>query len=370
MEPRGQGGSQGGSGPAVAPRSLDEQILAIAEGVDPEVRERLQAALRTLREAKNPTGAITEASAIALVLTRRVLVDAGQAVSQGESLFQCVETARAGRLLPPEIASYLHNPRLLSNKADHADAGIVMDDADAEIVLMQLVRVCRWYHQDAPSGPSLPAFFAVPESPAAGRLFLVSGPSASGKDSLLSEVLPELNLGGIRCRMLKKYSTRPLRDGEDEDRLAYQCTLPEGEDFHDWVRRGRLIVPYSKYGNHYAFDAEDLRQNLEQGVVSFAIYSDFPGFREGVRRFERAGASVVSILVSVSARCAEGRMYRRRLPNREVWVRLQEMLGDVGYVESHPGQTGRTYDLVVRNEGQGFEESKEAIKRFVVSRLA
>jgi len=135
--------------------SIDQKIEKLSSKVDAEVRERFREALRALREGRNPRGAIVQASSLALVLIRFLFKAAGQKIGTNDSLFSCIERAQKMNFLSLEIGSYLHNPRLISNKADHADERISLTVADAEIALMQLMRFCEWFYIESEFGPEL-----------------------------------------------------------------------------------------------------------------------------------------------------------------------------------------------------------------------
>lgn len=208
------------------------------------------------------------------------------------------------------------------------------------------------------------------------RLYLVSGPSAAGKDAIIGEVIPRLLAVGIRADCLTKYSTRELRPPEQPNaiaesipwRLEYQRRL-EMNEFDKRVSEGRLIISYSKYSNKYAFDAGSIGQSLED-PVRFCIFSEFTRLEYAIARFEERGVVVVPILVLAKPEILEPRMFRRGLDIEDARRRIAEMKADYKYINGNKKKIRATYPLIVWNQHPAtFEDAVNKVFHFIIQTL-
>jgi hypothetical protein len=151
--------------PSPQPPTLDDKIAGLAPEVDATFREELQRLLRTLRDARDPIGVLLSMSRVSLLLLRAVCEQAGH-TPPSENLFDCIEKAKGWRLLPDEMASYLHTLRILSNKTDHAVEQIHLLVADAENALNTCLRVLEWFCCEYAHGPHLPSIYGRTTGPA------------------------------------------------------------------------------------------------------------------------------------------------------------------------------------------------------------
>lgn len=87
-----------------------------------------------------------------------------------------------------------------------------------------------------------------------GHIFCILGKSASGKDSLYKRILEEQP---IELNTIVSYTTRPLRDGEQEG-VEYHFT--DYPTFKDMLDNGRVFeyrCYHTVYGDWYYFTADD-----------------------------------------------------------------------------------------------------------------
>ena len=68
-----------------------------------------------------------------------------------------------------------------------------------------------------------------------GKIFCVMGKSATGKDTIYRKILEE---SGLRLQRIIPYTTRPIREGEEEGREYHFCTE---EDVSRLEEEGRII---------------------------------------------------------------------------------------------------------------------------------
>ena len=95
-----------------------------------------------------------------------------------------------------------------------------------------------------------------------GRLFIISGPSGSGKDTVLSQVLktyPDLKFSISSI-------TRPMREGEKEGEKYHFISR---EEFEEMIHNDRLLVLNVFVGNYYGTPREPVEKCIEAGEDIF-----------------------------------------------------------------------------------------------------
>lgn len=97
-----------------------------------------------------------------------------------------------------------------------------------------------------------------------GRLFCLMGKSASGKDTIYEELLRDR---GLSLRPLVPYTTRPMRDGEENGREYFFTGVKEYQSLKD---RG-LVLESRCYqtiaGPWYYYTVKDRQLDLSKGSV-------------------------------------------------------------------------------------------------------
>lgn len=93
-----------------------------------------------------------------------------------------------------------------------------------------------------------------------GKIFCIMGKSASGKDSIFKEIKD----GKINLKTIIPYTTRPMRDGEEEGREYFFV----GEEYFSNLKAQKKIVESRTYatvhGDWTYFMAEDGQIDLEK----------------------------------------------------------------------------------------------------------
>ena len=91
-----------------------------------------------------------------------------------------------------------------------------------------------------------------------GKLFIISGPSGAGKDTVLAELfrlMPNINLS-------KSYITRPKRAGDDQK--PKYCFISK-EEFLEKLRAGEFLE-YNEYqGNYYGTPKTPIFESIDSG---------------------------------------------------------------------------------------------------------
>ena len=168
--------------------------------------------------------------------------------------------------------------------------------------------------------------------PAAGLLLVVSAPSATGKTTVveqLVQVLPGL-------RMSRSYTSRPARPGE-EDGLDYNFITREA--FEAMIARDEFLEWADVFGNYYGTGKAETEARLAAGE-DLVLVIDVQGAKQ-VR--ERVPETVAVFMLPPSFEVLEQRLRKRsKDPEAEMLQRLTTARREVDAVSS--------YDYVVVND--------------------
>ncbi len=95
-------------------------------------------------------------------------------------------------------------------------------------------------------------------STAPGRLFVLSAPSGTGKDT----VIQELKAQGLDFYVVASVTTRAMRPGESEGSPYYFVSK---ERFDEMIAQGELLEHALVHGNWYGQPLQPIRDNLRVG---------------------------------------------------------------------------------------------------------
>ena len=93
---------------------------------------------------------------------------------------------------------------------------------------------------------------------AQGRLFVLSAPSGTGKDT----VIQELKAQGLDFYVVASVTTRAMRPGESEGNPYYFVSK---ERFDEMIAQGELLEHALVHGNWYGQPLQPIRDNLHVG---------------------------------------------------------------------------------------------------------
>ena len=94
-----------------------------------------------------------------------------------------------------------------------------------------------------------------------GKIYCVMGKSSSGKDSIYHEIMEK---GALGLKPIIHYTTRPIRDGEQDGREYHFCTEDTVQRLQDAGRIMELRAYNTVYGVWKYFTVDDERINLSK----------------------------------------------------------------------------------------------------------
>lgn len=94
-----------------------------------------------------------------------------------------------------------------------------------------------------------------------GKIYCVMGKSSSGKDSIYHEIMEK---GALGLKPIIPYTTRPIRDGEQDGREYHFCTEDTVQRLQDAGRIMEIRAYNTVYGVWKYFTVDDEQINLNK----------------------------------------------------------------------------------------------------------
>lgn len=101
-----------------------------------------------------------------------------------------------------------------------------------------------------------------------GKIYCVMGKSSSGKDSIYHEIMEKSALG---LKPIIPYTTRPIRDGEQDGREYHFCTEDTVQRLQDAGRIMELRAYNTVYGVWKYFTVDDERIDLSKNNYLYIV---------------------------------------------------------------------------------------------------
>ena len=101
-----------------------------------------------------------------------------------------------------------------------------------------------------------------------GKIYCVMGKSSSGKDSIYHEIMEK---GALGLKPIIPYTTRPIRDGEQDGREYHFCTEDTVQRLQDAGRIMELRAYYTVYGVWKYFTVDDERIDLSKNNYLYIV---------------------------------------------------------------------------------------------------
>ncbi len=183
-----------------------------------------------------------------------------------------------------------------------------------------------------------------------GPLFIISGPSGTGKSTLVDRLLRAF---GPRLRLSVSATTRPPRAGEEADR-----------DYHFWTRQrfeqelqaGAFLESAEVFGNLYGTPRSEVDPDRERGI-GVILEIDVQGAAQVRRQYPEA--------VSIFLRAPSLKVYEERLRGRgtEDEATLQRRLREAEREEAHAGEF--QYQVVNDTLDRAESEIRSILQRYL-----
>lgn len=219
-----------------------------------------------------------------------------------------------------------------------------IDDANAIAQLVTLLKSSGPVGQLTSQGPKR-------------HLVCLSGPSAVGKDVLLYRLLNRLKNSGIACGLVRKYTTRARRPGEED--LNPFDYLTE-DNFLSMFRSGSIGCRRYSYGNWYGIDTS-FKQGLsseEVLLVSQRLYKEISTLRSLA---EDRGIDVFAVLMKSDRRSLISRSLHRSLSNEQRNRRMAQVLEDLDFLDAEPGIADLFEHVADNGDGASVMATEESI---------
>ena len=101
-----------------------------------------------------------------------------------------------------------------------------------------------------------------------GKIYCVMGKSSSGKDSIYHEIMEK---GALGLKPIIPYTTRPIRDGEQDGREYHFCTEDTVQRLQDAGRIMELRAYNTVYGVWKYFTVDDERIDLSENDYLYIV---------------------------------------------------------------------------------------------------
>jgi len=185
-----------------------------------------------------------------------------------------------------------------------------------------------------------------------GKLFIVSGPSGAGKDTVLTQlfkIMPDINLS-------KSYITRPKRPGDDQK--PKYCFISK-EEFLQKLEAGEFLE-YNEYvGNYYGTPKTPIIESIESGK-DIVLEIDI----NGAHKVKSQMPEAIGIFIAPpSFAVLKERLTGRSSESEEqVKNRLRQAVEEIKHAEE--------YDFVVVNDQGKADECASRISDIILGKYS
>ncbi len=175
-----------------------------------------------------------------------------------------------------------------------------------------------------------------------GRLVIVSGPSGSGKDTILKKVLQRLP----ELKFSISSITRPMRPGEVE---GEKYNFVSVEHFEEMIKNNQLLEYNNYVGNYYGTPKAPIEKVIEEGG-EIIIEVDVNG-QKNIKSLVDSALSV--FIMPPSIEVLRNRLQSRGTdPNEVIKKRMISAIAEI--------ECAKNYDFIVVND-----DLEEAVNDFV-----
>lgn len=184
-----------------------------------------------------------------------------------------------------------------------------------------------------------------------GKLFVVTGPSGAGKDS----VIEEARRLGLQFGTVTTTSSRPMRDTEQEGHPYYFVAR---EQFEQYIADGKMMEWAEVYGNLYGSTREEVERVLIQHTC--VIMKVDP---QGARQLKKMIPTCTTIFIQPPSLD----YLRRRLVHRG--SDSQDVIAKRLAVAQQELENMKQWDVVIRNDEGKLIDAAKTLMSFIQEKL-
>ncbi|MCP4990161.1 MAG: hypothetical protein GY928_30215 [Colwellia sp.] len=193
-------------------------------------------------------------------------------------------------------------------------------------------------------------------------LFVLSGPSAAGKDVIIHRLIRKLEGKGRSATNLRRYTTRPPRPDDVSD---IPFNYLSSHEFNKKVERKEIACVHSSLGQMYGCDSSFSEESPEGAAVfySMRVYSALPEIK---KQAEHQGINVRNILITADDESIRSRILMRSSNANEKVTRIDKSLDDIAWLNrEHDFVTG-FFDISVSNSDTSkLRDTVERIHQYI-----
>ena len=184
-----------------------------------------------------------------------------------------------------------------------------------------------------------------------GNVFIISGPSGSGQDTIIEALRKEFLLERVVTT-----TTRPMRPGESD---GHPYHFISKETFLSLRENGSFVECAETYnGEWYGVQREDLETALaSKNIVIWKI--DY----KGVATIKKQFPHIISFLIEAPAEILRKRLIKRDNPSEEYLQARMDYTNE--WLTSK-----QLYDYCIKNEEGRLEEAVATIKTIIQAEVA
>ncbi len=187
-------------------------------------------------------------------------------------------------------------------------------------------------------------------------LYILCGPSSTGKDTLASHAKHNLYINRLIISYIDKYTTRPRR-GIEGISISASHAEPSGnyQYFKDKdemkKEKNDLALSYSIDGHYYAFSGNHLLSNDLEDKTLVCIYGRFENIHDiRSKVFFKYKRIPFSILITAPSDDLEGRILRRHsISESEQAIKIKDMKRQVDFLRNNEDLITSGFDLIIEN---------------------
>jgi len=264
----------------------------------------------------------------------------GGIVGQMAHIYAYNEDGPRGNADLPESERNLYPNLILLCPNDHAK----IDKDESNWPSTQLI-INKKRHEDWVRCSLVPPILKGNSEAPSKCLFVLSGPSAAGKDVIINRLIHKLESRARLATNLSRYTTRPRRLDDVSD-IPFNY-LSEA-DFHSKVEQKEIGCIHTSLGYWYGCD-NNFSEVSPAGTALFysmRVYSILPEIK---KQAEQRGMNVRNILLKADEESIRSRILMRSSDMKDKLRRIKQSLEDISWLKSNPDFATGFFDITIDN---------------------